>query len=127
MKNSEKVLQEICNELSRHHQNVRGSYEAYNTFECAIRKYGTTVSKLSLGIAEGVDYEKIIWQIVADLRRARDIDLDFDSEAAGYDSHYLMTIAEIIHEKGEYDGLISCSAINYDEYCEICKEQGLIE
>ena len=125
MKNCKEVLQEICNVISGHYGNVKGAYEAYDTFERAIKKYGVTVSQLSLGIAN-VDYEKIIWQIMADLRYARNLDLDYDEMAAGYDSYYLTTIANIIKEKGECEGIIETSAIDESEYRTICKDLGLI-
>lgn len=126
MKNSKEVLQQICNVISGHYKNAKNAYEAYDSFESAIKKYGTTVSKLSLGIAKDVDYEKIIWQIMADLRYARHIDLDYDETAAGYDSYYLTTIAKIIREKGEVDGVIETSAINQDEYNELVQKLNLI-
>ena len=125
MENSKEVLQQICSVIVEHYENVKEAHTAYNTFETAIKKHNTTVSRLVLGIDDEADYEKIIWQIMADLRLQRDIDLDFDEMSAGFDSYYLSEIAGIIYEKGKYEGKAETSAINYDEYCEICQANGL--
>lgn len=126
MKNSKEALQKICAVILSHYKDVKDAYEAYDSFECAIKKYGTTPNKIALDIAGDVDYEKIIWQIITDLRFARNLDLDYDEQAAGYDSYYLSEIASIVREVTGEDKIIETSAINQNEYLEIVRKMGLI-
>ena len=125
MENSKEVLQEICAALSQHYGTMASANEAYDSVACAIKKYGTTVSQLSFGVAEGVDCERIVWQIIADLRLARFQNLEGRDGVAGIYAYYLLVIAGIMRETGNYKERIETSAIGYEDYEVLCKGLGL--
>ena len=125
MENSKQTLQEICGALDSHYNSVKAAYEAYDVFQCALKKYDATVLEIIFDKKE-FEYEKIVWQIVTDLRRARDIDLDCDETAAGFDSYYLHVVSGIIEKNNKEIELVETSAITQKEYEAICQKRGLI-
>ena len=125
MENSKEVLQEIFAALSRHYGNMERANEAYDVVVCAIKKYGTTVSQLSFGMAEELNCEKMVWQIITDLRYARFQHLEGKEGAAGIYAYYLLIIAGIMRETGNYTERIETSAIGYEDYEALCRKMGL--
>ena len=125
MENAKTILQEICGTLDTHYETVKSAFEAYDVFVRALEKYNTNVLEIIFDKRE-LEYEKIVWQILMDLRRAKDIDLDCDEYAAKWDSHYLYTISKIVEKYDKNVGLIEVSALDYKTYEKICREKGLI-
>ena len=125
MENAKIILQEICGTIDSHYKTVKAGFEAYDVFVSALRKYDATVLEVIFDKKE-FDYEKIVWQILTDLRRARDIDLDFDESAAKWDLHYLYVISNIVEKHDKNIGLIETSALNWNEYESVCRKKGLI-
>ena len=129
MDNYKKLLQTISTKLYFYYKGNQESYEAYDSVACAIKKYNTDILEICLGSeTQGLDYKKILLQIIFDLRFSRDLDLDYDPAAAAYDYYYLMMIMEIIKEENNefYDEFGSTHAIDYPQYEALCKEYHLV-
>lgn len=128
MKTYREILQEICGVICSYYELNKDSYEAYDTFECAIKKHNTDALELRLNVGgEHLAYKKIILQILADLRRARYIDQRCNESDAGYDSFYLQKISEIIRKNtDEFGEIIETWALDQNQYEKMCKDEGLI-
>ena len=128
MDNYRNILQKVANELCSYYEFNKNSYEAYDSFVCAIKKHNTDTTELRLNVgSDDLDYRKILIQIITDLRFAKWIDLGYDEESAGYDSFFLRKIMEIISKEDEkiYDEFFGTCAISYEEYRKVCEEYGL--
>ena len=76
-------------------------------------------------LAEELDCEKMVWQIITDLRYARFQHLEGKEGAAGIYAYYLLIIAGIMRETGNYTERIETSAIGYEDYEALCRKMGL--
>ena len=128
MKTYKKILQEICGGICSYYENNKDSYEAYDTFESAIRKYGVEPLEIRLDVvSEDLDFKKIILQILIDLRRARYIDQHYDESDAVYDAFFLREISDIIKKNTDAFGeIIEIWPLDQLAYEEICKIENLI-
>lgn len=109
----------------------KAAYDAYDSVKCAIRKYGVEIDKVSLGIAGDIDYKKLIWQIIIDLRFAKDTDCGYDRDLYHADCLMLDKITCYIEEQTDEfcmagSTLVCVSGLNRQEYLEKVKEYGLI-
>lgn len=105
-------------------------YDAYDSVVCALKKYGTDINKVSLNIAGDIDYKKLIWQIIIDLRFAKGTDYDFDIELYRCDCAMLSEITYLIEHKTdafcmEGSTIIDVSRLNHQEYLEIIEKYEL--
>lgn len=104
--------------------------DVLDTVESAVKKYGVTLDKLSLKIADA-DHQKLIWQILIDLRFARGTDYDFDIELYRYDTIALQDITSFLEKNTtEFNRagstLVDISALDYQKYIELVDKYGLI-
>jgi hypothetical protein len=104
--------------------------DVLDTVESAVKKYGTTLDRLSLKIAN-VDHRKLIWQILIDLRFARGTDYDFDIELYRCDTTALHEITSYLEKnttefnrKGST--VADISALSRQEYLELIEQYELI-
>ena len=106
------------------------AYDAYDSVKCAIRKYGIEIEDVVLGLAGDLDYKKLIWQIIIDLRFAKDTDCGYDRDLYNADCLMLDEITD--HLRKETDEfcmkgstLICVAGINRQEYLEEIEKYGL--
>lgn len=125
MENAKIILQEAVGAIETHYDTVKAAFEAYDVCMCALKKHNTTVLEIIFDKRE-LEYEKIVWQIIMDLRRARDIDLDYDSEAARWDGYYLSLVSNIVEKHDKNIELIEITSLKQKEYESICEKKGLI-
>lgn len=97
--------------------------DVLSSVNAAIKKYDTTIDKVSLGVAN-VDYRKLIWQILIDLRFARNTDYDFDIEMYRCDTMALQEITSYLEKNTtefnkEGDDIADISAIDREKYLEL--------
>ena len=105
------------------YQRNREFSDVLSSVEAAVNKYDTTLDKVSLGIAN-VDYKKLIWQILVDLRFARDTDYDFDIEMYRCDTVALQMITSFLEKNTtefnrEGETIADISAIDRERYLEL--------
>ena len=105
-------------------------YDVFDSVKCAIKKYDTDIDKISLKIAGDLDYKKIIWQILFDLRFAKDTDYDFNIEGYERDNIALQDITSFLEkhttEFSRKDSmLVDISRIDREEYLELIKKYDL--
>ena len=102
------------------------------TMEESIEKYGVKLSAVEIGLAgDDVDYKKMLWQIITDLRLSANSNYDYDMEAYHNDDNMLHEITSIIEKQtDEFNqenlGFINISRIDCDDYEEISKEKDLL-
>ena len=105
------------------YQRNREFSDVLSSVEAAANKYDTTLDKVSLGIAN-VDYKKLIWQILVDLRFARGTDYDFDIEMYRRDTVALQMITSFLEKNTtefnrEGETIADISAIDRERYLEL--------
>lgn len=125
MENAKIILQEAVGAVETHYNTVKAAFDAYDVCICALKKHNTTVLEIIFDKKE-LEYERIIWQIITDLRRARDIDLDCNEEAAGWDYYYLSMISNIVEKHDKGIELIETTALNQKEYEAVCSRKNLV-
>ena len=115
---------------------VKNLYRMNNEFadvlssvEAAVNKYDITINDLSLKIAN-VDCEKVLWQILIDLRYARGTDYDFDIELYRYDTTALQEITSFLEKNTtefnrEGSTVIDISSLDRQSYLELIKNYEL--
>lgn len=102
------------------------------TMEESIEKYGVKLSAVEIELAgDDVDYKKMLWQIITDLRLSANSNYDYDMEAYHNDDNMLHEITSIIEKQtDEFNqenlGFINISRIDCDDYEEISKEKDLL-
>lgn len=102
------------------------------TMEESIEKYGVKLSAVEIELAgDDVDYKKMLWQIITDLRLSANSNYDYDMEAYYNDDNMLHEITSIIEKQtDEFNqenlGFINISRIDCDDYEEISKEKDLL-
>ena len=124
------MAQEIAIIIKNLYRMNNDYYDVLSTVESAVKKYGTTLDKLSLKIAD-VDHRKVILQILFDLRYARDTDYDFEIELYRCDTQALQDITYYLEKvttefNREGSTLIDISCLNREEYLEMIKKNELI-
>ena len=97
--------------------------DVLSSVNAAVTKYDTTIDRVSLGIAN-VDYRKLIWQILIDLRFARNTDSDFDIEMYRCDTMALQEITSYLEKNTtefnrEGEDIADISAIDREKYLEL--------
>lgn len=105
------------------YQRNREFADVLSSVEAAANKYDTTLDKVSLGIAN-VDYKKLIWQILVDLRFARGTDYDFDIEMYRCDTMALQLITSFLEKNTtefnkEGETIADISAVDRERYLEL--------
>ena len=128
MNNYKDLLKKVVFMLNEYYEFNKEAYDAFDTVECAIKKYNTDVQELRMDVSsDDLDYKKMLIQIIFDLRFARDTDLDYDASLASYDAYFLREIMWLLQEENEefYNEFGSTYAINYKEYEALCKEYNL--
>lgn len=109
----------------------KSAYDAYDTVKCSIQKYGVEINKVTLGIAGDIDYKKLIWQIIIDLRFAKESDIDYDRDLYYADCLMLDEITGYLEKQTEEfcmsgSTFICVACLNRTEYLDKIKEYGLI-
>lgn len=100
--------------------------------ESSVAKYGTTVAEIANMISGELDYERLIWQIITDLRLSQSSNYDFDAmEDYRNDNLMLHKITRIIEKQTDHFNspslrFINISKITYDDYDEIIKNKNLL-
>lgn len=100
--------------------------------ESSVAKYGTTVSEITDMIAGDLDYEKIIWQIITDLRLSQSSNYDFDAIDDYHNDNYMLhEITRLIESQTDRFnsktlGFINISKITNIDYDEIIKDKNLL-
>lgn len=121
----ETIAQEVVLIVKQMYRTNKDFADVLYTVESAIKKYDTTIDKVSLKIAD-VDHKKLIWQILVDLRFARGTDYEYDIEMYRCDTSALQNISSYLEEKTtefnrEGSTVVDISAINREEYFELIK------
>jgi len=103
--------------------------DVLSSVNAAVAKYETTLDRVSLGIAN-VDYKKLIWQILIDLRFARNTDYDFDIEMYRCDTMALQEITSYLEKNTtefnrEGSTVADISALNRQKYLELIEQYEL--
>ncbi len=103
--------------------------DVLSSVNAAVAKYETTLDRVSLGIAN-VDYKKLIWQILIDLRFARNTDYDFDIEMYRCDIMALQEITSYLEKNTtefnrEGSTVADISALNRQKYLELIEQYEL--
>ena len=104
-------------------------YDVLDSVKCAIKKYDVDIEDIALKKAD-VDHKKIIWQILIDLRYAKDTDYDFNIEGYRRDDIALQDITYFLEKQTtEFNRkgstLVDISGINRQEYLELIKRYEL--
>ena len=97
--------------------------DVLSSVNAAVTKYDTTLDRVSLGIAD-VDCKKLIWQILVDLRFARNTDYNFDIEMYRCDTMALQEITSYLEKNTtefnkEGENIADISAIDREKYLEL--------
>lgn len=121
----ETIAQEVALIVKQMYRTNKDFADVLYTVESAIKKYDTTIDKVSLKLAD-VDHKKLIWQILVDLRFARGTDYEYDIEMYRCDTSALQNISSYLEEKTtefnrEGSTVVDISAINREEYFELIK------
>lgn len=126
----QKLAQEVVNLVKNLYYANKSMHDAYDSVVCALKKYNTDINKVSLNIAGDIDYKKLIWQIIIDLRFAKGTDYDFDNELYRSDCTMLSEISYLIRNKTDefcMDGstLIDISMVTRQEYLDLIEQYEL--
>lgn len=122
------LTQEVINLINGAYKKDKTLINVKECVERSVAKYGTTTNKLSLMIAGDVEYKKILWQIIVDLRYARGTDLQFDqTEDYANEKLILRKITDLIEEQTDEfsrpgSSLINVSELDKEAYEVIIKE-----
>lgn len=122
------LTQEVINLINGAYKKDKTLINVKECVERSVAKYGTTTNKLSLMIAGDVEYKKILWQIIVDLRYARGTDLQFDqTEDYANEKLILRKITDLIEEQTDEfsrpgSSLINVSELDKEAYEAIIKE-----
>lgn len=122
------LTQEVINLINGAYKKDKTLINVKECVERSVAKYGTTTNKLSLMIAGDVEYKKILWQIIVDLRYARGTDLQFDqTEDYANEKLILRKITDLIEEQTDEfsrpgSSLINVSELDKEAYEAIVKE-----
>lgn len=124
------MAQEITLIIKNLYQRNHEFADVFSTVNAAIKKYDTTFDEVTLGIAK-VDYQKLIWQILIDLRFARGTDYDFDIELYRCDTIALQDITSFLENNTtefnrEGSSVADISAIDRAKYLELIAKYELI-
>lgn len=126
-----KLASEVVKKATYMLMNDKTLQPTVRTMEESIEKYGVKLTEVELELAgDDVDYKKMLWQIITDLRLSSNSNYDYDMEAYHNDNNMLHEITSIIEkETDEFNqenlGFINISRINCDDYEEISKEKDL--
>ena len=126
----QEMAQEIALIVKNLYQVNKEFADVLSTVEAAVRKHGTTLDEVSLKIAD-VDHRKLIWQILIDLRYARDTDYDFDIDLYRCDTTALHSITSFLEknttEFNRKDSTVAdISGLDREEYLRLIKQYDLI-
>ena len=130
--NYKKLAQNILTKADYLYSENESLASTMQVIESSVAKYGTTIAEIANIISEELDYERLIWQIITDLRLSQSSNYDFDAmEDYHNDNLMLHEITRIIEKQTDHFnspslGFINISKITYDDYDEITKNKNLL-